>query len=279
MIVGMLDSGVDVARSEIKNAIFVNENEIADNGIDDDNNGYIDDVNGWDFYNDTNQVFSKDLHDHHGTFLAGIIAAKHDDAGIFGIAPDVKILPLKFMQGTQGQISDAISAIEYASKMGVSIINCSWDNMAYSEEMKNTIERHSNILFVCSAGKALEDIAEKPVYPACYDLPNIVTVAAVDNQLTFYSYTGFGEPVDVAAPGENIYGIMPGGELGYASGTSMAVAHVTGIAALVKSDNPELSAAQIAEVLKKSHQNTFQQPQIQNLGGIIDAHLCLKNAG
>ncbi len=278
VLVGVLDSGINVDLKELKSSILINESEVPNNGLDDDDNSYVDDRNGWNFYHNTNCVYDNYLHDHHGTFLAGIISASHDESAVCGIAPGVRILPLKFLQGSQGQTKDAIRAIAYAHEMGAQIVNCSWDTMVYDEELKQVMERYSDILFICSAGKNGKDTAQSPVYPACYDLPNVISVTAVDNRGELYEFADYGADVDIAAPGVSIYGLMPDRTYTFASGPSMAAAYVTGIAALVKSCAPELSSSELSAILKKSVHKLNSLKGKVSAGGMIDACLCIKNA-
>ena len=126
-VVGVLDTGVDINHPDLKNNIFTNEKEIPFNGIDDDGNGYIDDVNGYDFANNDNTVYDGKDVDKHGTQVAGIIGASANSEGVRGVAPNVKILPLKFINGSFGYTSDAIEAIEYAKNLyslGNNLSNC-----------------------------------------------------------------------------------------------------------------------------------------------------------
>lgn len=278
VIIGILDSGVDIDCIEIRDNIFLNNKEIANNGLDDDNNGYIDDIHGWNFYNDNNVLFEDYLCDYHGTYISGVISASHEKGNLFGIAPNVKLLPLKFLRNSSGQTKDAINAIEYAYSLGVRIINCSWDTPIFDNELYSTIKKYSDILFICSGGKNGKDLKDYPVYPACYDLPNVICVAAVDNQGNLYRMSGYGDSVDLAAPGVNILSSMADGKYMYSDGTSVATAHVTGIAALVKSYSPELSAEEIANILRKSVTKTARLENKVATNGIIDATMCLKNA-
>lgn len=278
VIVGVLDSGVNVDFTEISDSIFINSEEIANNGIDDDNNGYVDDLNGWNFYNDNNVLFEDYLCDYHGTYISSIISASHEKGKMFGIAPNVKILPLKFLRNSSGQTKDAIRAIKYAHSLGIRIINCSWDTPEFDDELYSTLKEFNDILFICSGGKNGKDLKESPVYPACYELPNVICVAAVDNQGNLYKMSGYGDHADLAAPGVNILSSISNGEYVYSSGTSLATAHVTGIAALVKSYSPELSAEEIANILRKSVTKTARLENKVATNGIIDATMCLKNA-
>ena len=275
--VGILDSGIEIDNLNIKNNIYRNIKEKI-NENDDDQNGFIDDINGWNFYLNNNSVFDSYLHDYHGTYLSGIIAASHDTGKLYGIAPNVKIMPLKFLSGSQGQTEDAIKAIDYAHKMGVRIINCSWDNTTYNKELEEAMRTYKDILFICSTGKNSKDLNKVPVYPACYNLPNVVSVAAIDNRGELYRLSGFGQKAHVAAPGVNIYSCMPEGDYIYSSGTSPATAIVSGIAALIKSYQPTLTSVEIAEILKKSVTPIEGLEGKVASGGIIDAYKCLKNA-
>lgn len=276
VIIGMLDAGIDTNCIEYKDNIFINKSEIPNNGIDDDQNGFIDDISGWNFYQNSNQIYDNYLHDYHGTYLSGIIAASEEGDNMKGIAPKVKILPLKFLQGSTGDTKDAIKAIEYAYSLGVRIINCSWDTKTYDLDLEKTMSKYSDILFICSAGKSKENLEVSPVYPACYDLPNIVSVAAIDNRGCLYEYSGYGNKADVAAPGVDIYSLMPDGNYTYSSGTSAATAYVTGVAALIKSYRPDLSSTQIATIIKQNTKKIDSLEGKVSSCGIVDAYQCLK---
>lgn len=246
VIVGVLDSGMDISHPELKDSIYINQKEIPGNGIDDDQNGYIDDVSGWDFMNSDNTVYDNSIEDFHGTHVAGIIAAKHDNQGINGIVPDVKILPLKFLNQYDGFTSDAIEAIRYAKSMGVKVINCSFGDTFYNYALENEM-RESGILFVCSSGNDGANLDTAPVYPAAFSIPNKITVAAVDNKGELCDFSNYGSSVDVAAPGKDIISTIPEGKFEYASGTSMAAPIVTGTAALLWSFNPSYGLSKVKE--------------------------------
>lgn len=251
-LVGVLDSGIDINHPEIKDNVFVNNRETPNNGIDDDGNGYIDDANGWDFLNNDSTVYDSYMQDIHGTHVAGIIAASNDEQGICGVAPNVKILPLKFMDSVEGgYTSDAIEAIEYAQTMGVTIINCSWSGTEMNPALKHVM-KHSNILFVCSAGNSGVDLKDNPVYPACFNLDNILTVGAIDNQGNIASFSNYGKDVDVVAPGVNILSIIPENGYLFGGGTSAAAPHVTGIAALAQSISPNIRSSKLADIIRNN---------------------------
>ncbi|AEY67386.1 S8 family serine peptidase [Clostridium sp. BNL1100] len=181
VIIGVLDSGVYINHEDLHNNIYINKSEIPNNNIDDDNNGYIDDVNGWDFINNDNSVYDSFSEDLHGTFVAGIIAASSNNIGICGVAPNVKIMPLKFISDTQGHTSDAIRAIEYAESMGIDIINCSWGGLNYNKALKS----------------AMNDIQKR-----CYSVGNQV----LDIILNYY-LTSIKKDVKINVTGKCMWGI------------------------------------------------------------------------
>ena len=211
VVVGVIDTGIDINHPELVDSIWTNPGEIANNGIDDDGNGYIDDIHGWDFYHSDNSVFDAEDGDDHGTHVAGTIAAKGGNGiGITGIAPNVKIMPLKFLGADgSGYTSDAILAIEYAKKMGVKITNNSWGGADYDQALKDAIDQ-ANMLFVAAAGNDGLNNDQQPGYPASYDSPNIISVAAIDNSGKLADFSNYGaSSVDIAAPGTNIFSTVP----------------------------------------------------------------------
>lgn len=259
IIIGVLDTGIDINHLDLKQNIFVNEKEIIGNGIDDDGNGYIDDVNGWDFYNSDSKVFDNSITDEHGTHVAGIIAAEKNDVGITGVAPNSKILPLKFINGTYGFTSDAIEAIDYAMTMGVNIINCSWGGSEYNPALKDAMD-NSGILFVCAAGNNGMNIDINPVYPAAFDSTNIITVTSVNKDGCLSDFSNYGPvSVDFAAPGEDVESTLPDNNYGQLSGTSVAAPYVSGKLANKLSNNQNIEI----EVLKNSIISEF--PKMSSL--------------
>jgi RHS repeat-associated protein len=275
-VIGVLDTGIDIEHSDLTGNIFTNPNETAGNGVDDDNNGYIDDVHGWDFANDDNNVDDDSVKDRHGTYTAGIIAASTNSTGITGVAPGVRIVPLKFINGDTGYTCDAINAIEYAMNMNIGIINCSFggtdDNLALKDAMKN-----SGILFVCSAGNRGGDVTKLPVYPACFNIPNVLSVAAVDGNGVLAPFSSYGLNIDVAAPGTNILSTTPDNNYDYFSGTSASAPFVTGIAALIKSYLPNSSITNIKDRIKNNVVSCTNLANFIQTGGRVDANAALTN--
>ena len=255
VVVAVIDDGVDFSHPDLADRAWTNPGESGGgkdtNGVDDDGNGYIDDVHGWDFCNDDNTVHDFD-EDFHGTHVAGTIAASLDGQGVVGVAPNVTIMGLKFLDtGTAcGLTSMAIEAIEYAKSFGVVISNSSWGGRGSAEDFQPLSDAiaNSGMLFVTSAGNdgIDNDTDPFPAFPASFPLPNIVTVAAadLDGGIAEFSNTG-ATTVDIAAPGVDILSTLPADSFfpvgwGWMEGTSMAAPHVTGVAALIASENPSM---------------------------------------
>lgn len=243
IIIGVVDTGVDTSCDILKNKICKNVAEIETNNKDDDNNEYIDDVVGWDFYNNDNSIYDKKLYDYHGTYICTNIAQ---------IVPNASILPVKFMNGTKGTIKDAISAINYAIQRGAKIINCSWNFNTYSQELYNIMKENSNVIFICAAGNSSINLDEEEIYPCSFDLDNIISVGAVDSEGKMYSSSGYGNSVDIMAWGVDIDVIVPDNDITQVSGTSIATSYVSATVALMLAVNSKLTSVQIKEKLCKS---------------------------
>ncbi len=261
--VAVIDTGIDTTHNDISKNIYINAGEIAGNGIDDDNNGFIDDVKGWDFANDDNSVYDT-ANETHGTMVSGLIAAKKDDTGIAGIAPDVKLLPIKFVNGSTGYTSDAIEAIEYAEQMGAKIVNCSWGSDTNNSALKDAMSK-SGMLFVCAAGNSGTQACQ---YPAGFDLPNVIAVGASDTDGNIAAFSNNGDNVKIIAPGVNIISTIPQNRYGIGSGTSLSAPFVTGTAALLASYKIELTASQMKSSLLR---NSYHDINSVNKYGLLDA--------
>ena len=184
VIVAVIDTGVDITHPELKDAIWANEDEIPGDGIDNDGNGYVDDVNGWNFFSNNNQVYVG-KEDDHGTHAAGTIAATRKSMGIAGIADNqyIKIMPLKVLGTSQGigEEQAVIDAILYAQANGASICNLSFGTETYYPRLEQVM-KDSHMLFVISAGNGDRygrgcNVDEYPDYPACFQLDNAISVA------------------------------------------------------------------------------------------------------
>jgi len=250
VVIAVINTGIDITHEDLAENIWVNTCEIPGNGIDDDKNGYIDDVNGWNFIDDTNQVFdsANAINESHGTQIAGIIsAAKDNGMGISGVAPSAKIMPLKVFDNGIAYTSDIIDAILYAKNKGVKIVNCSWGSTFYNPALEEAM-RDSDMLFVCAAGNSGADIDVNHIYPASFELSNIITVASVNKNRILSAFSNYGViNVDTAAPGEDIISTLPGNVYGEGNGTSMAAAFVSGEAALLCSILQDSSITEIKD--------------------------------
>jgi subtilisin family serine protease len=245
VVVAVIDSGVDFSHPDLADRAWTNPGEVPGNGVDDDGNGLVDDVNGWDFCHNDASVF-EGAANWHGTHVAGTIAASLNSVGVVGVAPNVKIMALKFIDGkTCGTDAMAIAAIDYAASFGIPIINASWGGRGFSAALDQAIA-DSGALFVAAAGNQSLDL-DDPVndfYPARSAQPNVLSVAAIDQSGALADFSNFGATtIDIAAPGVNILSSIAAQTgcdpcWGYADGTSMAAPHVAGVAALAASVMP-----------------------------------------
>ena len=242
-IIGVIDTGVEYTHPDLKDNIYRNPAEITGNGIDDDHNGYVDDVVGWDFITEENDPVDDQ---HHGTHCSGSIAGYGDNStGVVGVMWKAKIMPLKFLSASgSGGTADAIEAVLYASNMGVRITSNSWGGGSYSLALYEAISTANarGQLFIASAGNDATNIDYSNVYPCGYDLPNIISVAALDQNDKLAEFSNYGlTNVDIGAPGVHIYSSSLNSAFEYLSGTSMACPHVAGAAGLLWSLEPGLT--------------------------------------
>lgn len=283
VIVAVIDTGIDVRHPELQNAMWVNAGEIPGDGIDNDGNGYVDDVYGWNFFHNNNQVFVGE-EDDHGTHAAGTIAAERGGVGIAGITDNnyVKIMSLKALGSKEGVGEEAavIEAIRYAEANGASICNLSFGTTQYYPGLEAAM-RDSNMLFVISAGNGDQnavgiDIDRVPDYPSSYRLPNAISVANLmfDGNLDVSSNYGV-NTVDIAAPGTYILSTVTGNQYGFMSGTSMSAPMVTGVAAMVYSYRTDLSLSEVrAAILNSAHKLQGLEGKLIS-GGMLDAYAAL----
>lgn len=249
VVVAVIDTGIQITHPDLAGRIWTNPGEIAGNHIDDDENGYIDDINGWNFYGDNNEVFSAGDGDEHGTHCAGTIAGADNDLGVIGVAPGVRIMSLKFLGPNGGTTLDAIEAVNYARENGATLASNSWGGGGYDTALYNAIKSFGKP-FIAAAGNSKANTDRRPHYPSSYDLPNIVSVASINNRGLLSSFSNYGvSSVDVGAPGEYIRSSVPFNSYAWYSGTSMATPHVSGIAALMLSVQPNLTGSQIRQIL------------------------------
>lgn len=251
VIVCVIDQGIQYYHPDLAPNMWVNPGEIPGNGIDDDGNGFIDDIYGWDFFYDDATIYHEDGdEDYHGTHCAGIIGARGNDAvpggyhgGAVGVAWNVKIMSCKFLGPGGGHTDNAIKALNYAKVMGATITSNSWGGGGYSKSLEEAIA-NSGMLFIAAAGNEGVDNDIEPHYPSSYDLPNVIAVAATEWNDKIANFSNWGaNSVDIGAPGHMILSCYPDGAKStwaWMGGTSMATPHVAGAAALLIAEYPDL---------------------------------------
>lgn len=254
VLVGVIDTGVDWRHEDLAASIFVNTREIPDNRSDDDGNGFIDDVRGWDFVNEDNDP---DDDNGHGTHVAGTIAAiGNNGVGVTGVAWTARILPLKFMSAIGfGSTSDAIRAVEYATMMGVRLTNNSWGGIGFSRSLRDAVEaaRDANIMFVAAAGNAGLNTDVTAHYPSGLDVENVISVGSTDHNDERSIFSNYGvASVDLGAPGTDVVSTYTDDRYAIASGTSMAAPHVAGAVCLLWSVAPSLTYAEVKQAILSS---------------------------
>ena len=279
MIVAVIDTGVDYGHQDLNANIWTNPGEIADNGLDDDNNGYVDDIHGYDFIN----TDADPMDDHaHGTHVAGIIGAKGNNGqGISGTAHTAQIMAVKFLSAYGGgSTSGAISSIVYAVDNGAKVLNNSWGGGPHSEALFDAIAyaNEQDVLFLAAAGNASNDNDNTPSYPASYDLPNIISVASTDHNDQLSYFSNYGMSVDIAAPGSDILSTVPQDNYDTFSGTSMATPFVAGAAILIRSHFPQLSALETKEILLTNVDELAHLNEMVASGGRMNLHSALAAA-
>ena len=276
--VAVIDTGVDYRHPDLKNQMDVNTLELNGKaGVDDDGNGYVDDIYGYDFANKDGDPM--DGHSH-GTHCAGVIGASHDGKGIAGVMGQVKLIGIKFLSDKgSGETIDAISSIEYAIKRGVNVMSNSWGGGEYSEALKEAIAsaNDAGIVFVAAAGNESNNNDSRPTYPASYDLPNVITVGSFTGSGAASSFSNYGvKSVHVFAPGSTILSTVPNARYSNMSGTSMACPHVAGVVGLVLSQKPTLSPSEVRDILIESSKKTSKLQSKSQSSGRVDAFEALK---
>lgn len=274
--VAILDTGIDRTHPDLQGNMWQNPRETL-NGLDDDRNGYVDDLHGWDFaYNDSNP---SDLNGH-GTHVAGIIGARGNNGiGLSGIKWRARLVPLKILddQGT-GYTSSAIQALQYAAGSGIRVSNNSWSSSGYSQSLYDAIDamKKSDHLFVASAGNGGTDgVGDNndvtPIYPASFNLDNLISVAAITSSDARSGFSNFGKTsVDIAAPGSSILSTSPGGRYTLQSGTSVAVPHVAGAAALISGFRPGWTYLQVRSAILSSARAVGALSGTSVSGGVLN---------
>ena len=277
VVVGVIDTGIDYNHPDLAANAWVNPGETASNGLDDDGNGYVDDVRGWDFVSNDNNPFD----DHsHGTHVAGTIGAVgNNGVGVVGVNWTVKVAALKFLnaQGS-GSTSDAVEALQYATTKGFRITNNSWGGGGFSQPLFDAINaaRTAGSLFVAAAGNSTTNNDTTPHYPSSYALDNVIAVASTTSTDGISSFSSFGATsVDLGGPGSSILSTTPNNTYSTFSGTSMATPHVAGGAALVLAVNPSWTYGQVRDRLFCTTRPLASLAGKTVTGGILDVGAAL----
>lgn len=280
VVIALIDTGVDASNSAISAVLWKSICEIPNNGIDDDHNGYIDDINGWNFADNDNNISEYETSVDelsHGTKIAGIICSDWIKGKNYGIADNqyVSIMTLKVLTGGKsdmltcsGDVSNVISAIEYAEKNGADICNISLNVDRAENKLSNAI-KNSEMLFVVSAGnrqKGERDLEKNPSYPASYNYGNVITVANIKSNGRLNTTSNYGtESVDLSAPGTDIYGIDVENRYTYGSGTSYATPIVTATAAMMYMCDDMLRSTECKKILcETAGENSKIQNEVKN---------------
>lgn len=281
-VVAIIDSGIDLSHPVFtgSGALWTNPYETPGNGVDDDGNGYVDDIHGWNFINNSNNPSDDEGH---GTHVAGTVLGMSQD--IFTspyAAAKVRIMALKFLDSSgYGSTSAAISAIYYASNNGAKVLNNSWGGSGYSQALKDAIAYSytKKALFAAAAGNSYSNNNTNPMYPASYDVPNIISVAATNTTDDKAWFSNYGtNSVHVGSPGTSICSTYPNNSMARMDGTSMATPIVAGIAAMMIHEKPDLSGYQVKSLMfdaseyKSSLANyTIKKSRVNAYGGVYAA--------
>ncbi len=249
LLIGVIDTGIDYTHPDLAANAWTNPGEIPANGIDDDNNGFIDDVHGYDFVNNDGNP----MDDHfHGTHCSGTIGGVgNNGVGVVGVNWNVKIAGIKFLDsGGSGSTANAILSVQYAVTIGCRLTSNSWGGGGFSQALKDAIDAAGTAgqLFVAAAGNAGSNNDVTASYPASYTSPNIIAVAATDSNDGMASFSNFGlTTVDLGAPGVDILSCQPGAAYQLLSGTSMATPHVAGACGMVWGRFPAMTYQQVKD--------------------------------
>jgi RHS repeat-associated protein len=271
-VIAVIDSGIDFTHPDLQHNQWANSAEQA-NGVDDDHNGLVDDLHGWDWVTDSHQITDEQGH---GTAMAGLIAAEGDNAtGTTGVMWRASLMSLRVLDGSgTGDIARAVEAIDYAVAHGATVINCSWGTDGESVTLREAIERAGarQVMVISSTGNSGRDIDSAPYYPASFYLPNMISVAATNNLNQLISSSNWGATrATVAAPGAEVLTTQMGGGYRAVSGTSAATALVSGVVGLIRTVRPRLGAADTkAAIINSSRQATGLAGKVSS-GGVVSA--------
>lgn len=276
-LIAVVDTGINYNHEALQGNLWTNPGEIPGDGIDNDGNGVIDDVHGYNAAAKTGDPLDDN---DHGSHCAGTIGANGDNTkGLFGVMHKANIMGVKFLTASGGgTLQSAIDSVLYASKMGARIQSHSWGGGGFNKALYEAFKA-SPSMHVVAAGNERNNNDARPAYPATFDLPNVISVAATDHKDNLASFSNYGATtVDVAAPGVDILSSTSGKADAYNtfSGTSMATPHVTGVAGLIVSEYPEITND---ELKARIMETVDAKPQLSGkmvTGGRVNAHEALK---
>ena len=300
VIVGIIDEGIQVAHPDLDANIWVNPYEVAGDGIDNDGNGYVDDIHGWDFVNNDASVYDSGQ-DAHGTHVAGTIGGEGgNSAGVVGVNWNIKMISAKFLGPDGGTLADAVRAVDYLTGLktrhGINLVasNNSWGGGGYSQALHDAVIRsaNANILFIAAAGNSTSNNDSGGFYPSNYNTTvgtstqagasydAVLAVASIASNGSISSFSSYGlNTVDLGAPGSDVWSSVPTNSYASFSGTSMATPHVTGAAALFASvAGPGVTAGWIRSALLDSVAPTPALVGKTVTGGRLNAYEALQRA-
>jgi hypothetical protein len=281
VVIAVLDSGIDLKHEDLQKNLWLNKLELEPNALDDDHNGFINDLNGWNFVDESARIQDDN---NHGTAVSGIIAADAKNGkGSRGLLAEASLMVVKILdENGMGTTERAVRGIEYAVTSGASVINASWGGSVFDQVLFDTIQwaNAQGVLVICAAGNEAKDndTDDKPSYPASFNLPNVISVAAIDNKGQLASFSSYGkETVHLAAPGVGIYTAVRGGYQ-YLDGTSFAAPFVSAAAALLKGQELSLSPQEVKSRLIKTvaPMDYYMKEKIAS-GGRVQIYHALKN--
>lgn len=278
-VIAVIDTGIDIGHYELLDSVWTNVDEIPDNGVDDDLNGYVDDVYGYNFHHKNSFVFVDPNVDVHGTHAAGIMVAKHDNLGIKGIAYDnnVKIMPLKVLDVNEnGYVSSVVAAIKYARDNGAHICNLSLGLYKYEATIDEAIKSCPDMVFVVSAGNGANfdgySLDERDVYPAKLNYSNVITVSNACFDKKRFISANYGSYVDVFAPGTFILSTAPLNNFAYLTGTSMAAPFVSAVCAMIYSRFPNAPTSLYKNIIVNGSTPTYDLAGLSKSSGILNVY-------
>ncbi len=278
-VVAVIDTGIDFDHPDLKSNMWRNQTEA--NGtadVDDDSNGVVDDIYGYNAVDNSGNPMDDQGH---GSHCAGTIGAKgNDGVGVVGVNWDVRLMAVKFLdKNGSGTLENAIKAIDYATRMGAKIMSNSWGGGGFSQTLFDSIKRseEAGAVFIAAAGNDGSNNDSRPAYPASYDISNVISVAAINNKGAKAEFSNYGKrSVHIGAPGVNILSTT-GGKYSSFSGTSMATPHVAGVVALLWSNETQMNAAEIKNRILTTARRLPSLTGKSRTGGTVDAYSALMN--